>query len=679
MDSEKITDHKMLSKFEEVFNSAYNTSGNSKLFGSKIPDGWFEYNDSLFIIENKPSVKKKSEGFKQVKKYYDIAKETEEFKKYKDCYLIVGCGTKILKYYIYSTAENEIKQMNKKLEDFKVVNINCNIFDQKQAHKFNECLHAKAKEIQMSSDAIFFVIAILLCRKTDPKLISHFDDKTDGFVIAEYLTKFIKDYYKDILFYKSFDFMKYNIKKQQLYDLIKMLDFDIKYYTNDVLNQLYSEFMFYNSKPKEGVVLTPHDIVELMVKELDIKKGESIMDCCTGTGSFLIEASKYTDNIIGCEIKEDLYTIAKSNFILHDLKTDKLFFNNCFNQSFDKYDHIILNPPFSINCNDNGEIKDKYGWRNLNEERKFIIYQLQFLKENGTGCFIIPRKNFNNSQSFALEFKKLLLENCQILKIYNCNNDVFYPNATIECIICVFKKCKLEKEYETEIIDYSNNGYDVSKNKRYKISEPIIRSYKEILTCDNDWNYQNIRVKLPSIQSIYCSYLNNEYIRMIKTYKPNADYLSLSEEYKEFVSKSDNMKKLKLKDWVELRIGDYFNIIKGYKGYTQKTKTGIYPLVTRSEFNNGITRYINNYSLDGEYITIAPSGSSGATFHQKGKFAVDKQIKVLELKKDKVLDLGIFSIVCSYLLKQKYSYNNGLTEEKMLNEVIYYPIIEFTE
>ena len=679
MDSEKITDHKMLSKFEEVFNSTYNTSGNSKLFGSKIPDGWFEYNDSLFIIENKPSVKKKSEGFKQVKKYYDIAKETEEFKKYKDCYLIVGCGTKILKYYIYSTAENEIKQMNKKLEDFKVVNINCNIFDQKQAHKFNECLRAKAKEIQMSSDAIFFVIAILLCRKTDPKLISHFDDKTDGFVIAEYLTKFIKDYYKDILFYKSFDFMKYNIKKQQLYDLIKMLDFDIKYYTNDVLNQLYSEFMFYNSKPKEGVVLTPHDIVELMVKELDIKKGESIMDCCTGTGSFLIEASKYTDNIIGCEIKEDLYTIAKSNFILHDLKTDKLFFNNCFNQSFDKYDHIILNPPFSINCNDNGEIKDKYGWRNLNEERKFIIYQLQFLKENGTGCFIIPRKNFNNSQSFALEFKKLLLENCQILKIYNCNNDVFYPNATIECIICVFKKCKLEKEYETEIIDYSNNGYDVSKNKRYKISEPIIRSYKEILTCDNDWNYQNIRVKLPSIQSIYCSYLNNEYIRMIKTYKPNADYLSLSEEYKEFVSKSDNMKKLKLKDWVELRIGDYFNIIKGYKGYTQKTKTGIYPLVTRSEFNNGITRYINNYSLDGEYITIAPSGSSGATFHQKGKFAVDKQIKVLELKKDKVLDLGIFSIVCSYLLKQKYSYNNGLTEEKMLNEVIYYPIIEFTE
>ena len=49
-----------------------------------------------------------------------------------------------------------------------------------------------------------------------------------------------------------------------------------------------------------------------MVRELNIKKDESVADFCTGTGSFLIEASKYTDNLIGCEKKEDLYTIYKS-------------------------------------------------------------------------------------------------------------------------------------------------------------------------------------------------------------------------------------------------------------------------------------------------------------------------------------------------------------------------------
>ena len=51
--------------------------------------------------------------------------------------------------------------------------------------------------------------------------------------------------------------------------------------------------------------------------------------------------------------------------------------------------------------------------------------------------------------------------------------------------------------------------YNILKNKRYKFSEPM-KKYNEILTCDNDLNYQNICNKLPTIQSIYSSYLNNE-------------------------------------------------------------------------------------------------------------------------------------------------------------------------
>ena len=82
MYSEKITDYNMLSAFKKVFNTLYNTSGNLKLFGSKIPDGWFEYTDNLFIIENKKDLKNKREGLKQLLNYYLIASKTEEFKKY---------------------------------------------------------------------------------------------------------------------------------------------------------------------------------------------------------------------------------------------------------------------------------------------------------------------------------------------------------------------------------------------------------------------------------------------------------------------------------------------------------------------------------------------------------------------------------------------------------------------
>ena len=682
-DSEKVTDHILLSKFEEVFKCRYNTSGNKKLFGSKLPDGWFEYDNNLFIIENKRFIKKQKSAYDQVVDYYNIAKETEEFKKYKECYLIVCCETDYFKYDIYSTINGKIEITDKKIEDLKKPGVDV-IFDFDIAYNFDNYLRING--INLTTKKIFFVTAILMCRKIDPELASRFNEKTNEIIIANYLTKLIKDSYNDALFAVSFKFMKRNINKNHLYEMIKLLDFDIKYYTNDVLNQFYSEFMIYNATPKKGIVLTPHDIVELMVKELNIKPGESVMDCCTGTGSFLIEASKYTDNLIGCENKQKLYTVVKSNFILHDLDTDKLYYNNCFDQKFEMYDHIILNPPYKYKCSNDGITEDIYGWREFDEEQKYIIYQLQHLKENGTGCFIIPRKNFNNSAKDKKQtdkFKKVLLEKCQILKIYNCNDNVFYPNAKVECIICVFKKCKPVEKYETEIIDYSNDGYISKNNNRYKISEPNINLYKEVLYYENDWNYNKCHymesIKFPDIKTIYFTAIKNKFLYNVEKYKIIKDYQNIIKEYKLFASKENDFKKAKLKEWIDIKIGDYFDFVKGYKGYTQTTDLGIYPLITRSDFNNGITRFIKVYSLEGDFITIAPSGSSGATFHQEGKFAVDKQIKVLKLKKDKVLDLDIFSVVCGYFLKQKYNYNNGIPEDKMLNEVIYYPVIELIE
>ena len=679
-DSEKVTDHILLSKFEEVFKCRYNTAKNTKLFGSKIPDGWFEYDNNLFIIENKRFIKKQKSAYDQIIDYYNIAKETEEFKKYKECYLIVCCETDYFKYDIYSTVNGKIEITDKKIEDLKKPNVDV-IFDFDIAYNFDNYL--RVNRIDLSAKKIFFVIAILLCRKINPKLISIFDEKDDGFIIAEYLTKLIEEYYKDALFSMSFNFMKYNINKTHLYELIKMLDFDIKCYTNDVLNQFYSEFMFYNAKPKKGIVLTPHDIVELMVRELNIKQGESVMDCCTGTGTFLIEASRYTDNLIGCEDKEDLYTIAKSNFILHDLDTDKLYYNNCFNQNFDKYDHIILNPPFSLNCYDNGKKEDIYGWRKFDEEQKFIIYQLQYLKENGTGCFIIPRRNFKK----ANDFKKLLLENCQILKIYNCNDNVFYPNAKIECVICVFKKCKTVEKHETEIIDYSNDGYVSKNNNRLKVFEPNIKSYKDILYYNNDWNYNKCHymesIKLPDIKSIYFTAIKNNFLYNVEKYKIIRDYQNIIKEYKLFASKEDDLKKVKLREWIEIKVGDYFNIIKIGKDkifQIKKSRVGIYPLISSSAFDNGIAKFINAYSIDiSECITVARNGTAGSCFCQNGKFAITTDVIILKLKEDKMLDLKLFSVLATYFLTKKYSWSNKLPIDKLLEEIIYYPIVEFTD
>ena len=199
------------------------------------------------------------------------------------------------------------------------------------------------------------------------------------------------------------------------------------------------------------------------------------------------------------------------------------------------------------------------------------------------------------------------------------------------------------------------------------------------------YNYQdnnNNCVILPDIKSIFYTLIKNDHLIRYNMYMLEKDYSTMSFEGRCFINEINKLDNIKLKNWIKIKIGDYFDIINNYKGYVEKSKSGIYPLVpplvTIPDYN-GISTYIDIYSLDGNYLTIASNGSSGVTFHQKGKFAVDKQIKVLQLKKDKELYLGLFAVCCSYFLTQKYSYTNELTEDKMLNEVIYYPIVEFIE
>ena len=679
MYSEKITDHNMLSAFEKVFNVSYNTSGNLKLFDSKIPDGWFEFDDKLLIIENKKDLKNKREGLKQLLNYYLIASKTEEFKKYKQCFLILGCGTsKDFKYWIYSMDNNNIKETKYKLKDLKTKDYKPS-FDLKEIHEFNQYLYNCGINLPKNQKTLF-VAAILLCLKINPKFLISYDDSDKGFIIADQMIKLIGEYYQDLTFAKSFEFIKYNLHNKELFDLINIVSIDVKKYGIDILKQFYNEFMIYdkNNDSACGIVLTPHDIVELMVKSLNIKKGESVADFCIGTGSFLVEASKYTDHLVGCENGEERYALAKCNFILKDLSIEHLYFNNCFNQQFESYDHIILNPPFSCNSSDNGEIEDLYGWRKLKNEQKFVIYQLQYLKDGGIGCCIIPRNNFNNSTSKSNNFKKLLLKYCDIIKIVNCNSKVFAPAANVECTICVFKKCKssnFESDskralLESEIIDYSDDGYTVKKNIRFKTSEPNPKSYKTVLKLNEDWNYVQPLDIPKNIKQLIANY-NIDYNTIINKQKIlNNDY---NISYVEYIKIGE------VKEWKQIKIGDYFDLLPAGKidGNKRNTEEGIYNLVSTGQQNNGIIKNVNVYEYDGEanqYLTVAMYGTTGSTFYQKNKFIVNHNVRVLKPKhKMKEEEINLFALMINYYLTKKYSYSNGLSISKLKNEIINYP------
>ena len=581
-------------------------------------------------------------------------------------------------------------------------------FDEKKIRELNQYLYDNSINLSKSQKTLF-IASVLICLKINENILNDYDDSCDSYLIADKMIDIISNYYSDQLFTINFYFIKKSMHNKHLYHIFNTIKNDIKKYGKDILNQFYSEFCIWdrNNDEKLGIVLTPDDIVDLMVtKSFDYyyqfnkdnqHKDIKLIDFCTGTGSFLIKGSKFTNSLYGCEIGDERYSLAKCNFILHDLDCNNLRYNSCFNEKYESnyFDVSIINPPFSNKCKDELNPNNNTNWKSYTKEQRFIMYQVELLKENGIGCCIVPRNNFNNNIKANNEFKKNLMNYCQILEVINCNSKVFVPNANVECTILIFRKYNNEininssnksnnasnnalNNYQTKIIDYSDDGFKIKKNIRYYDHKATIKEQLRVLKFNDDWNYQN------SLNLITDDIL----IQMINTY--NINYIHAFNKYiinKNLVNKERNkitfnelIKITKLKEWKEFKISDLMDLLPNRKLIGSKeTPKGQYPLISTGQNNHGIIRYINNYEYDGEnhkYITCAMTGSSGSSFYQPFKFMVTDRVRVLEIKKDIDINPHLISLIMNYSLINKYSYTNGLTIDKILNETISIPIFE---
>ena len=129
----------------------------------------------------------------------------------------------------------------------------------------------------------------------------------------------------------------------------------------------------------------------------------------------------------------------------------------------------------------------------------------------------------------------------------------------------------------------------------------------------------------------------------------------------------------------DVRVDEIFDLMprKGVHAYGN-LKNGDYPMVSRSEHNNGIMSYVDYYDYDGTYLTVSTIGGYG--FVQHGKFAVTDTVFVLKLKPEyEYLEecLSALAFAMTNEFKYKYTYNNALTQQRLMNEVI--PQIPFIQ
>lgn len=120
---------------------------------------------------------------------------------------------------------------------------------------------------------------------------------------------------------------------RQLIELFNKYDLAGEEVSPDILGDAYEHILmkFAPEKAKEGEIYTPREVIKLMVGILVPKPGESVYDCCCGSGGMLItshlhvvenfgkqEATKLF--LYGQERNPEIYAVCQMNLILHDIR-----------------------------------------------------------------------------------------------------------------------------------------------------------------------------------------------------------------------------------------------------------------------------------------------------------------------------------------------------------------------
>ena len=194
-----------------------------------------------------------------------------------------------------------------------------------------------------------------------------------------------------------------------------------------------------------GEFYTPRPVIRLMVKIVNPKLGEKILDPFMGSGGFLIESynhilkskgvftTKETEILrnmfYGHEKKDVPYLIGIMNLILHNVPTTHILKIDTFSedvmkiQEKDRVDVILTNPPFG------GKFDKRYienfPVKSSDTELIALQYVMRKIKHGGRVGMVVPEGVLSNTTKPFVRVRKELLENYNVHTIISLPKGVF--------------------------------------------------------------------------------------------------------------------------------------------------------------------------------------------------------------------------------------------------------------
>lgn len=375
----------------------------------------------------------------------------------------------------------------------------------------------------------------------------------------------------------------------------------------DILGRAYKIFLSRAGKvDNKNIILTPDHIKTLMVKLARLSVNDVVLDTCTGSGGFLMEAmeamiqltngdeKKISEirekQLIGFEVDSVLFALACSNMFLHgDGRTNLLYRSSLLDEDNPRdtelYDYIrslrptriIINPPYENN-----------------NPVKFTLQALKYLEHDGRLVVIMPTPalshNKNGLTEKILSLAKLEYVIKMPVKLFS------EQKRTVNTSIFGFTKTPHNPEDEVMFYNLEDDGF-VSVQHKGRVDRSGTWPDIQAGILDAVFNMKEI----PSVcekRKIYRDGILN----------PSGIRAGRSSSYK------------------MVKISELFQIEKGTLASESNTE-GDYPFITAGEEWKTHTEY----SHDAEAIiyAVSASGSLGRSHYANGKFIASNLCLIL--------------------------------------------------
>lgn len=327
-----------------------------------------------------------------------------------------------------------------------------------------------------------------------------------------------------------------------LLDAFHGVTLDPAHVQGDMLGAAYEyllrEFAEASGK-KAGEFFTPRPVVHLLVKILDPRPGETIVDPACGSGGMLVEAvnavresggDPRTLQLRGQEVNLTTSAIAKMNLYLHGLEDFEIKRGDTFREprfldrgTLARFDMVIANPPFSLqNWGAASWANDPY--RRVicavppakNADYAWIQHMVVSMREDTGRVGVVMPHGVLFRGGTEGEIRRCLLEKDLLEAVIGLPKNLFFSTSIPVCLLIWRKTKTAERQGRVLFVDAAAR-FKVGKNQNTMSSEDIVTIHTAYTQGQNLDRNSGLHLRLVDMSEIEANKFDLNIGRYIQT------------------------------------------------------------------------------------------------------------------------------------------------------------------